>query len=303
MWIKAETKEKNEEVMKSNNIIHKSFFKSDYKPKKGLLLSTSKQISMDINLNKYETYLLINKVEELSNYLPPTEKVENYSQLINFARKYNKVILRPLDISISKAIYYVEEVDNDIKITENTKSQSEKFLINSENDLKSFLQLNNVLLNNYFIQRCIKLVRVGELSYDIRVSMERKGLMEWKCHRIQCKVGKNKLLLNKISNNTRDIFVKKALEKSFPVGYKYDEAIKQINLICKKACKILQQNNPYLYQCEFDIAIDKNKNIWIIDINVLSSFKGFKQIDYTTYFSKEYAPILYAAPINSFKGL
>lgn len=255
------------------------------------------------NLNKYETYMLINKVEELSAYLPPTEKIEDYSKIIKFARKYDKVILRPLDSSICKKIYFIETVDNVIKIIENTKLHSEKLLLNCDKELKEFLQLNNISLNNYFIQRCIKIVRIGEVSYDIRVSMERKGRIDWECFGLQCEVGRNKLLLNKISNDSKDVYIKKALKKSFPVGYKYDEAIKQINLICKKACRILQENNPQLNECEFDIAIDKDKNIWLIDINVLNSFKGFKQIDYTTYFSKEYAPILYAATINNFKNI
>lgn len=299
MRIKPETKEKNEEIVKSNDKRYKSFIKSNYNLQKSFLLTSSKKTSNNINLNKYDAYMLIDKVEDLSTYLPPTEKVENYSEIFNFACKYDKTILRPLDTSICKGIYFIEVVDNVIKITENTKLSPRKLLINSENELKMFLQLNNIELSNYFIQRCIKLVRNGELSYDIRVSMERKGRIEWKCYRLQCKVGKNKLLLN----NSKDIFIKKTLKKSFPIGYKYDEAMKQINLICKKACRILQQNNPYLYECEFDIAIDKDKNIWVIDINIFNSFKGFKQIDYTTYFSKKYAPILYAAPINSFKNI
>jgi hypothetical protein len=254
-----------------------------------------------INLNKYDAYMLINKAEELSVYIPATEKVEDYSQIIKFAWKYGKVILRPLDFSICKETYFLEVIDNVIKITECTKLQSKKLLLYYDDDLKQFLQSNNISYNNYFIQRCIKVARVGELSYDVRVDMKRKGKTEWNCYRFQFKVGRNKFLLNDILNNSKEIYLKKVFKKSLPVGCSYDIVTKQVNSICQRACKILQQNNPHLFECEFDIAIDKEKKIWIIDINVLNSFKEFQKVDYTTYFSKEHNFILYVDSINNFK--
>jgi glutathione synthase/RimK-type ligase-like ATP-grasp enzyme len=49
-----------------------------------------------------------------------------------------------------------------------------------------------------------------------------------------------------------------------------------------------------------DIAIDTNKNLWLIEANVFPSFKGFKKMDRDTYLSIRYMPILYALSLTQF---
>lgn len=301
MLIKAETKEKKEKVLQFNKEMNKSFYKTGYKSVEGPIVSAANELFNNINLNKYEAYMLINKVEDLSAYIPNIQKVKSYNQIIKFAQKYEKVILRPIDFSISRPLYFIEAIDNCIIITNNTKLQSEKKIIHSESELKEFLQLNKVSLDTCFVQKSIKFIRLGELTYDIRICMRSKMGIHWRCSSLQCMFGKNKIIINKISDKYKEIYFKNALKRSLPIGCKQDDLIKQINIICQKACNILGQNNPGLFEYEFDIAIDKEKKIWITDISVLKSYKGFKQIDSKTYFSRKYAPILYDTPTNNFK--
>jgi D-alanine-D-alanine ligase-like ATP-grasp enzyme len=49
-----------------------------------------------------------------------------------------------------------------------------------------------------------------------------------------------------------------------------------------------------------DLAIDKDKNLWLIEANVFPSFKGFKTMDLQTYLGIRYTPFLYALSLTQF---
>jgi glutathione synthase/RimK-type ligase-like ATP-grasp enzyme len=47
-----------------------------------------------------------------------------------------------------------------------------------------------------------------------------------------------------------------------------------------------------------DIAIDIDKNLWLIEANVFPSFKGFKLLDRKIYNKIRYTPLLYALSLT-----
>ncbi|MDR3644638.1 MAG: YheC/YheD family protein, partial [Clostridia bacterium] len=49
-----------------------------------------------------------------------------------------------------------------------------------------------------------------------------------------------------------------------------------------------------------DIAVDRQKKLWLIEANVFPSFKGFKKTDRETYLSIRYQPLLYALSLTEF---
>jgi len=229
------------------------------------------------------------------------QKVESYSQIISITQEYVRVILRPIDFCINEPVYFLEITDDNIIITDNKKIHSTKKIICYHSELKELLQTKGVSLDSYFLQKDIRYIRTGELPYDIRVAMKKAAGVNWKCISIQFIMGKNKILLNKILDKSKEMYLKDVLKKSLPIGCKQEQLIKQINVICQKACNMLEQFSPNLYEYEFDIAIDRDKKLWISDINVINSYKEFKVLDFNTYFSRKYAPILYAAPIFNLK--
>ena len=74
----------------------------------------------------------------------------------------------------------------------------------------------------------------------------------------------------------------------------------QVYSLCQKLCKSLEKTGHHFAELGMDIAIDEEGSLWIIEVNVFPSFKGFKVMDYDTYLDIRHTPILYAARLAGF---
>jgi hypothetical protein len=299
MFIKTETQEKTENIVQLYNKIYKSNFIINNILKEETFINTKDQLINTISFNKYQAYMLINKLEELSKYVPPIQKINNYRQIINFTNEYEKVILRPIDFSINAPVYFLEAAEDYITITGSKKLQSIKKIVYSRSELKELFQLQEVALDDYFLQKSISYINEYELLNDIQVTMKKADAVNWKCSSLQFLKGNNKILLNKILDSSEEKYLD-ILKRTLPVGCKLELLLKQINTICQKSSYALDKSNPGFYEYKFKLTIDKEKKLWITDINILNSCKDFKQIDFKTY-SRKNATLLYEAPIINLK--
>lgn len=62
----------------------------------------------------------------------------------------------------------------------------------------------------------------------------------------------------------------------------------------------MDESDEHYAELGIDIAVDINKNIWLIEANVFPSFKGFKKIDWQTYLAIRYTSMLYALSLTRF---
>lgn len=299
MLIKTETQEKAENIVHLYNKIYKSYFIVNNKLKEGTLINTKDQLLYIINFNKYEAYMIINKLEELSEYVPPIKKINNYREIINFAKEYERVILKPKDFRINAPIYYLEAAEDHITIIENNKLQPINKILNCRGELKDLFQLQEVSLDDYFLQKGINRINTNELLNDIEVTMTKVDAGNWKCSSLQFLIGNNKFLLNKILDSSEERYLN-IVKRALPVGFKLEQLVKQIDKICQRSCYVLGKSNPSFYEYKFELTIDKEKKLWITDINILNCRKGFKEIDFTIY-SKKRSTLLYKAPIINMK--
>jgi hypothetical protein len=299
MLIKTETQEKIGNNVHLYDKIYKSYFMINNKLKEGTFINTKDKLLNTISFNKYEAYMLINKLEELSEYVPPVKEINNYREIINFTQEYERVILRPIDFSINAPIFFLEAADDHITIMGNKKLQLIKKILYCRSELKELFQLQEVSVDDYFLQKGISYINTNELLNNIQVTMKKADAVNWKCSSLQFLMGKNKILLNKILDASEEKYLN-ILKKALPVGCKLELLLKQINAICQKSCYALDKSNPGFNEYEFELTIDKEKKLWITDINILNSYKDFKKIDFKTY-SRKNATILYEEPIINLK--
>ncbi|MFL0246497.1 YheC/YheD family protein [Candidatus Clostridium stratigraminis] len=299
MLIKTETQEKSKNIVQPYNKNYKNYFIINNNLKEEILIKTKDQLLNTINFNKYEAYMVINKSEELSKYIPPVKKINNYREIINFTKEYGRVILRPIEFSINTPIYFLEAIEDYIKVTGNKKQQPIKKILDCRSDLKELFQLQEVSLNDYFLQKGIRCVNTGELLDDIQVTMKKADAVNWKCSSLQFLISNNRILLNKILDSSEEKYLN-ILKKALPIGCKLELLLKQINKICQRSCHILDKGNPGFYEYKFEFTLDKEKKLWVTDMNILNSYKDFKQIDFITY-SRKNTTILYEVPIINLK--
>lgn len=278
-------------------VIYRRDFHSNPKYIKRLIEITDGRLFNSYRFTKMEMYDYLSKQKKIKKYLPPTELSLNFEQVTKFVDRYHKVILKPVDLSRGRDICIIEKYDTFYQITDYRYKYPSTTVINSLSDFEQYFRLNQSFFNKYLIQKYLKLARIGTSIFDIRVVMQKQKDQVWGCTGIECRVSNNSHITN-ISRGGYALTLQETLEKAFTKDYQV--IADEIDTFCHDVCKQFDQMGHHFAEFGLDIAVDENKDIWLIEANVFPSFKGFKKIDRKTYLAIRYTPLLYALSLSEF---
>ncbi len=240
---------------------------------------------------------------KMKEYIPKTTSVENSSIIINFLDKHKKVILKPKALSRGRGIVILELIGSDYNIYDYSIKPFKTVKISGKSAFKEFLMNRKDLLDDYLIQKYINLAQINNANFDIRIVVQKNLEDEWECTGIECRLSSPDLLITNVSLGGKALFIFDALKKSFP-KMTFNEIkmmTKKIIDLSIKTAQTLETKDKNFFEFGIDMAIDKDKKLWLIEANVFPSFKGFKSFDMKTYIKIRERPILYAAKKAGFK--
>ncbi|HPP86136.1 MAG TPA: YheC/YheD family protein [Bacillota bacterium] len=262
-----------------------------------LMALTQNRLFNSYRFSKMEFYEFLAADKDIKDYLPETEITLNPEQIIKFVNRHQKVILKPIDLSRGRGMCIIEKFDTLYKVTDYRYRKQIMSIFEDKQSLERFLNLNPSFFDRYIVQKYLNLAKIGVSRFDIRVVMQKDAAQEWGCTGIECRVSYNSHLTN-ISRGGYALTLSEALERAF--FRNYDSIAREINRLCLKVCRRFDQMGHHFAEFGMDIAVDENKNIWLIEANVFPSFKGFKATDRDTYLAIRYKPLLYALSLTEF---
>lgn len=283
------------------SVIYRRDFHTDYRTEKRLLNAVGGKMFNSCRFSKFYLYKHAKQDRELSLHLPDTELTHNYEQIKAFIDLYDSIILKPTLLSRGRGICIISKDNTSYKVFDYRNRDIVETQLNSEEELKNFFETNKDFFNQYLIQQHLKLAKVNGGAFDIRVVMQKEKINEWKCTGIECRVAGEKILLTNISRGGYALTLDNALDGAFPNELEKQNTIKEnLNALCLKLCKSLESTGHHFAEFGMDIAVDENGSLWIIEVNVFPSFKGFKIMDYETYLEIRQTPIIYASHLAGF---
>jgi len=263
-----------------------------------LIEITGGRLFNSYRFSKYELYEYLRTNSELNKYIPPTELSLNFDQVRKFIDRHSKVIFKPIDLSRGRGICVIEKNDTIYKITDYRYRYPIVTVLYDNESLEKFFSINQNLFNKYIIQKYLSLARIGNSLFDIRVVMQKRRDKTWGCTGIECRVSNSSSHLTNISRGGYALSLNEALRRAFTGDN--ETILQQINELSSKFCLYMDASGEHFAEFGIDIAIDTDKNLWLIEANVFPSFKGFKKMDRDTYLSIRYTPILYALSLTQF---
>lgn len=251
----------------------------------------------DIRFDKWEFYSLLKDNEYLVRFLPETELL-TVANLSKFLHQYRKVILKPKKLSRGRGITIITRTpDETLEIHDFRRFND--FTI-SESQLEDYLINGKYLESEYIIQPFLKLAKVNDSPWDIRVVMQKNAQNQWVCNGIECRLAPKGKMITNISGGGRALYLKEAVELAF--GDEADTRLieKDIHSISIEFCKMMDLTGYHYAEFGLDIALDQEQHYWFIEANVRPTFNGFKRLDEQIYKQICYEPILYSASITGF---
>jgi glutathione synthase/RimK-type ligase-like ATP-grasp enzyme len=284
------------------SVIYRRDFHTSPEAEKKLASVVKGRMFNSWRFTKFFLYEHVKNDSELAEYLPITEETKDYEQVKLLIDKENNVILKPNNLSRGRGICIIKKNGEAFKVFDyRNRTVIETELID-ENALKEFFENNKEFFDNYLIQKHLELAMVDGGAFDIRVVMQKENLTEWKCTGIECRVAAKKTLVTNISKGGYALTLDKALDNAFYGDEEKQNSIKEhLYDLCQKLCKSLEGTGQHFAEFGIDIGADVQGKLWIIEVNVFPSFKGFKVMNYDTYLEIRRTPILYAARLAGFK--
>lgn len=281
--------------------IYRRDFHTGSKMVKRLSDITGGKLFNSLRFTKLYLYQFAGRDPELSGHMPPTEMSVNYEQVKRFIDEHRKALLKPVNLSRGRGICFIACEGGKYVIDDYRRSRPQHMVLASEEALKEFFSANQNFFSRYLIQEYIPLALIGGSPFDIRVVMQKDAAADWVCSGIECRVANNESLLTNISRGGCALSIAQAIEKAFPEYDSADDVRSSIEMLCRKLCLYLDGMGQHFAELGIDIAMDKDKKLWVIEANVFPSFKGFREMDYPTYLEIRYTPIFYASHLAGFQ--
>lgn len=173
-----------------------------------------------------------------------------------------------------------------IGIIQVSRLDEDRYAIQTENikmimvgEQAAWDQIEKMVQNrNYIVQQRIPLAQIEKRPFDLRIVVRRKKRnASWIVTGMFAKVAEEGYVVTNVSSQM--IPVDQAIEYSYMKSNSTQKLIKKINKICLSAAKHLSVYYPTNI-IGFDIGLDYDAHVWIIEANFKPSMKPFLLIKY-----------------------
>jgi glutathione synthase/RimK-type ligase-like ATP-grasp enzyme len=216
-------------------------------------------------LNKFEVFQSFIDSNYLKPYVPHTEQFFSEEQLQNFIQKYSSVFIKPIHGSKGRNILKVTAENNQI-LLQNSQDSKEERVFQSVSQL---FQLIKPMLKRkaFIIQEGLSLLMIDERLVDFRYLCHKNQYNKWEVTSTTARIGHPSQFVSNIAQGGEmqkiDEFLGHYLPRKEKIHLK-----KLLSELALECCKWIDSNFEGLF-CELgiDLALDKQFNPWVIELN------------------------------------
>lgn len=242
---------------------------------------------------KWDVYQILSIDSNFQNYLPTTEIYTNSQQLFNWLDKF-PVILKPLGGSHGAGVVKITSQNNRYHIIgRNLRNQ----MIEKSFDHKSqFLTWVRSFIHGrkFIIQQFIDLTTSDHQPYDIRVFLQKNSKDQWETLGKVARIGSGLSVTSNLHGGGQVEDTVTLLEREFGKT-KASEILNKIDHLATTLPSHIEARHGRLFELGLDVGIDRQGNVWIIEVNSKPGRKVFALLgDKKKRYQALINPILYS---------
>lgn len=225
-------------------------------------------------LRKYKFQAILEDNKEFLRYLPET-KIASPQTLKEMMQKYHQLILKPENGLRGRGIHKLQKLNKkEWKVSYKTEIGERgvwKEIIFSETIPEYLEQL--IKKNTYLIQNFLPLATYHGSPFDLRVATQRNRTGDWEVSAIIAKVAGEGSFLTNIEQGGTSYTLNKILEQ-YP-HLNAEHVREQIVSLAIKIANLFSRHLPHIGDLGFDFAITPKGDLYYIECNFVSGYKGF----------------------------
>jgi glutathione synthase/RimK-type ligase-like ATP-grasp enzyme len=230
---------------------------------------------------KWHRYNLMKESEVLASHLPKTQQLSKRN-FLKFINQYGEVIVKPDDGRRGRGVFKVSPKGNgkyEVHI------EDQKKMIRGIHETYDYVA-KQIGSEAYIIQRRIPLAQIDGRIIDFRIIVQRRTANDpWKVTAKVVKVaGKGYIVTNNARSKGTILHVGEAIERSTLKDVSKKKLVSKIERIALRASKRLTRYFKKQRIYGFDIGVDNNGYIWIIEANLDPMLSHFRKLKDKTFY-------------------
>lgn len=215
------------------------------------------------SISKLEVYDKLLETEELNDIIIPYQKVNRTKDIFDYIKKYGSVIVKPEVGSFAKGVHLVSQLESGEYLVGERDSKK----VYNEWSLTKYLS-KLIGKGTFLAQKYIETRTKEGNPFDIRVHLMKDGKGEWSIVESYPRVGVGYATILVPSKGGYMSKLPGFLERNFEVKSIKDFISKIENVSLKVATVFESVYFENVSEAAIDLAIDKEMNIHLIEVNV-----------------------------------
>lgn len=219
------------------------------------------------SFDKWEMYERLKQFDDIEGLFPPTKLYENVEGITEYLDQYKNLFIKPIAGKKGLGIYNVIKTNNVIQVKTRLKGENLAWEFADRNEFLTFI-VGKLETNQYIIQKTLD-IQIDSKAIDFRVGMDKDQTGNWNNIMFISRVsGDNSIVSNRALGGGVIRLIPDVLKDIYKMSNEeVEEYESNLVTIATKISVYLEKTGLYLGKLAFDIAIDSNKKIWIVEIN------------------------------------
>ncbi|MBM4762203.1 YheC/YheD family protein [Bacillus sp. B15-48] len=250
-------------------------------------------------LNKWKLYDLLSDSFEVFNYFPETKIFQDEKTILAMLSKHQAVYLKPIKGLSAKGIYKIT-MDGSQYIVQNNFHKSR---VKTSEELSKLLKI--IQKKSMYIAQQPITDESNRRNIVFRVILQKNGQKKWVCNAAYVRVGVKDAIVTNRKLTDSFMTMPKALKTIYKLNKrKARKKRKEMIKVCEQVCLALEQKGIHFADVAFDVMLDTNLNIWVIELNnrLHNHFGPLKTIKSRKMYKRVVAtPLAYAGALLDYK--
>jgi glutathione synthase/RimK-type ligase-like ATP-grasp enzyme len=246
--------------------------------------------------NKWVIYQLLSKNRSISRNLPETIMVRNAGDVMSLLNRHRMIYTKPINGTGGRGVMRIEMLPSG-NYQVRGRDMHRRILkprtcgaVQLEKMLKGLVRKGN-----YLAQRGIETRLANGRVHDFRVLMQKNEHGNWQFTGGAARVGPSGSITSNLHGGGSAAAMDRLLEQRFGDASRVQAIQREVEQLCFEILRELEKKFTELCEMAFDLAIDKNGRIWLLELNPKPSREVFRRVGQpATYAAAIRRPLEYA---------
>lgn len=254
------------------------------------------------SFNKWDMHRWFSKEVDIQRHMPRTIVYNEKKDLLHMLENHGSVYVKPIWGMKGFGVIRVNKDEDKLRFRYREDDNNVDIELDDEKQIDDTLD-KLFAPGESIIQQGIELLTYDGGVVDFRCVMQKNETFSWECSSIIARVGAKESVVSNISSGGAALpamdLIKIALATSQVEAFEIKEGI--ISL-CMKVCNTLDEYGYNFGTLGLDIGIDKDKNIWLIEVNNRRPHPAIalRASDIQSYYTILTGPLRYAKALAGF---